>query len=194
MITTTASGDSPDNVVTRWFGSAFSQLHPLLQTLHRRGGVLRGDIAIDTGRGLAGLIGRRLARRLGMPVDRSRCGFEVQIAHEADALLWRRRFDNGSSMVSRFVPYDRFPTGSWTEQTGPLQLRLGVDVVDGGWHWRLREARWQGWRIPLALLPRSQAGKRIVDGRYAFEVDFRLPLLGSILRYGGLLDAQTAAS
>lgn len=192
MSSTNAAGDNPDNVVTRWFGPAFYQLHPLLQALHHRGGILCGDIAIDTGGGLAGLIGRRLARRLGMPLGRSRCGFEVQIVHEADALLWRRRFDDGGMMISRFVGNGHFPTGSWTEQTGPLQLSLGVDIVDGGWRWRLREARWHGLRVPLALLPRSRAGKRIVDGRYAFEVEFRLPLLGRVLRYGGLLDAQPA--
>jgi hypothetical protein len=194
VIPSNAAGKLPDNVVTRWFGPAFFQLHPLLQTLHRHGGRLYGDIAVDTGRGLAGLIGRRLARRLGIPSDRARCGFEVQVVHEADALLWRRRFDDGGTMVSRFVGLGHFPAGCWIEQTGPLQLSLGVDIVDGGWHWRLRAARWHGLRVPLALLPGSQAGKRIVDGRYAFEVEFQLPLLGRVLRYGGLLDARAAGS
>jgi hypothetical protein len=177
-------------VVTHWFGDAFSQLHPLLQTLHRDGGLLRGRIAIDCGRGAAGLIGRRLARRLGIPADRSDCGFVVRIAHAEDALLWCRRFETGNEMISSFVPYGRFPDGGWHERTGPLTLDLGVDTSGGGWRWRLRGARWHGISVPLALLPRSQAGKRIVDGRYAFEVEFRLPLLGRVLRYAGTLDAE----
>lgn len=179
-------------VVTRWFGAAFSQLHPLLQTLHRDGGRLYGRITIDCGRGVAGLIGRRLACRLGIPADRGECGFAVRIAHTEQALLWCRRFENGSEMTSSFVPYGRFPEGGWTERTGPLTLDLGVDVADGGWRWHLRRARWFGLPVPLALLPRSQAGKRIVDGHYRFEVEFRLPLLGRVLRYAGTLTAATA--
>lgn len=176
-------------VVTQWFGDAFSQLHPLLQKLHRGGGRLRGRIAIDCGRGLAGLIGRRLARRLGIPADRNDCHFDVRITHDATALLWQRRFENGSEMISSFEPYGHYPQGGWTERTGPLTLDLGVDTTDGGWRWRLRGARWHGLPIPLALLPQSQAGKRIVDGRYVFDVEFRLPLLGRVLRYGGALEA-----
>jgi hypothetical protein len=179
------------SVVTRWFGDAFSQLHPLLQNLHRRGGRLHGRIAIDCGRGVAGLIGRRLARRLGIPADRDDCGFDVRIAHEENALLWCRRFENGSEMISSFVPYGRFPDGGWIERTGPLTLDLGVDTADGGWQWQLRRARWHGLPVPLALLPQSRAGKRIVDGRYVFEVEFRVPLLGRVLRYGGELTASS---
>ncbi len=106
-------------------------------------------------------------------------------------MLWQRRFDDGAEMISRFVPYGAFPAGGWIERTGPLQLDLGVDIADGGWHWRLRGARWRGLPLPASLLPRTEAGKRIIDGRYDFVVDFRLPLLGRILRYEGVLDADT---
>jgi hypothetical protein len=46
--------------------------------------------------------------------------------------------------------------------------------------------------LPLALLPRARAYKRIEAGRYRFEVAFVLPVLGTVLSYGGLLDADTA--
>ena len=163
----------------------------MLQALHRGGGSLHGTISLSTGRGIAALVGRRLARRLGLPLQREHCGFAVRIAHEAGALLWQRRFDGGAQMISRFVPYGTFPDGGWHEQTGPLQLDLGVDISDGGWHWRLRGARWNGLPLPTLLLPRTDAGKRIVDGRYVFVVDFRLPLFGRVLRYEGTLDADT---
>ncbi|WP_386065562.1 DUF4166 domain-containing protein [Tahibacter sp. UC22_41] len=132
-------------------------MHPLLQALHRGSGSLHGTISLSTGRGIAALVGRRLARRLGLPLQREHCGFAVRIAHEAGALLWQRRFDGGAQMISRFVPYGTFPDGGWHEQTGPLQLDLGVDISDGGWHWRLRGARWNGLPLPTLLLPRTDA-------------------------------------
>ncbi|MBL8298717.1 MAG: DUF4166 domain-containing protein [Rhodanobacteraceae bacterium] len=187
------SGQPDTTIVTRWFGDAFYQLHPLLQTLHSHGGVLHGRIAINHGRGAAGLIGRRLARRLGLPAGHSDCGFRVRITHTHDSLLWCRRFETGAEMISRFIPYGHFPSGGWYESTGPLRLDLGVDTTGGDWLWRLRGARWHGLPIPLALLD-TRAGKRIVDGGYVFEVEFRLPLLGLVLRYAGTLAAEPDAA
>ena len=145
--------------VERWFGPRFAQLHPSLQALHRRGGTLSGIVRIAVGKGPAGWFGRRLARSLGLPIDRTERGG-----------VW--------------------PDGYWRERTGPLELHLTVDVVDGGWQWRALRARFHGLRLPLWLLPSSRAGKRIEDGKYVFHVEFGLPLLGRILSYGGKLDAS----
>lgn len=171
--------------VTRWFGAGFEGLHPLLQQLHRDGGVLQGAIDLDVRPA-----GRRLARRLGLPVDRTRCDFAVDIRHERDALVWTRRFDTGQTMRSVFVPHGRWPDGYWTETTGPFALRLAVDVVDGGWHWRCVGARAFGIVVPLWLMPQTRAFKRIEDGRYRFEVAIAQRPFGDLLRYGGLLDAH----
>jgi hypothetical protein len=179
-----------ETVVTRWFGEHFAELHPLLQTLHREGGSLHGRVSIRAGRGLAGWLGRRLARSLGIPIDREERGFDVDIRHTSDALEWRRRFDDGSEMISRFEPVGRWPDGYWLERTGALHMRLTVDIVDGGWIWCPLRASLHGIPLPLALLPRSRAGKRIEGDRYVFEVAFALPLLGDVLSYGGLLDAR----
>lgn len=179
-------------VVTRWFGPAFADLHPLLQDLHRRGGVLRGEIDIRVGRGLAGWMGRRLAKSVGIPVDQPRRGFEVTICHTPTALEWTRRFDNGAVMRSLFRPVGTRLSGWWVEDTGPVELHLTVDVERGAWIWRNLRARIRGIRVPLFLLPRSLAGKRIENGRYVFHVEFALPLLGTVLSYGGTLDAQAA--
>ena len=37
------------------------------------------------------------------------------------------------------------------------------------------------------MLGSTVAYKEIIEGRYNFQVEIRLPLLGTILRYGGLL-------
>lgn len=127
--------------MSRWFGPAFVRLHPLLQALHRDGGRLRGPVTIRFGRGLAGVFGRRLARRLGIPCDGKDHVLEVTIAHAADALHWTRRFDDGQVFVSVFRPYGQWPGGGWIEDSAAIALALQVDIVDGGWHWRCVGAR-----------------------------------------------------
>ena len=181
------------SVVSRWFGPHFATLHPLLQSLHLRGGQLRGTVRIRTGRGVAGWLGRRLARSIGVPVDRPERGFEVHIAHTERALSWNRRFDGAGEMRSSFIPVGTWPQGYWHEETRALTLWLSVDTAGGGWRWTPVRAYLHGLRVPLRWLPQSRASKRIdADGRYVFEVAFALPLVGEVLRYGGELEALPA--
>lgn len=181
------------NAATQWFGPAFDRLHPLLQAMHRSGGTLGGQIAVSTGTGLAGSVGRRLARRLGIPVDRAHRGFQVDLVHDARAMQWRRRFDDGSELVSVFRPVGRYPDGHWLESTGPVRMKLGVDLDGGGWRWRLRGVQVGGMPLPLFLFPRTDACKRIEDdGRYRFAVAFSLFPFGELLRYEGALHAVPA--
>ena len=176
------------SVVSRWFGAEFAALHPLLRRLHLHGGSLRGEVEIGFGRGVAGVIGRKLARSLGIPIDRPCCGFEVEIRHTAEALLWNRRFADGSMMRSVFLPIGQWPDGHWSESTGALRLDLGVDTTSGAWRWLPRRAYLHRIRLPLWLLPQTRAGKRIDGNRYVFHVEIIAPLIGTLLRYGGTLD------
>lgn len=178
-----------DTAVSRWFGAAFEQLHPLLQALHRHGGTLQGPMIIRFGRGLPGAVGRRLARTLGIPSDGAAHRLQVDIRHADGRLHWDRRFDDGSRFASIFRPYGHWPDGGWIEESGRIALHLQVDMVDGGWQWRCVGARLGRWPVPLWLLPRTRAGKRIEAGGYRFDVSIRLPLLGEVLGYGGLLRA-----
>lgn len=177
-------------LVSDWFGPRFGQLHPLLQALHREGGRLVGEVELAFGSGIAGWLGRRLARRMGLPVQAGRVPLEVTISHTPQVLVWSRRFGAAHEMVSLFEPVGRAPDGHWLERTGALHFRLTVDVREGGWHWRVLGASLHGVPLPVALLPRSHAYKRIEGDAYRFEVAFVAPLLGTLLRYGGTLRWQ----
>lgn len=179
------------NPVVRWFGPRFQDLHPGLQALHQHGGTLAEPIEIRRGRGLAGQAGLRLARKLGVPTTPEPHRLKVDIRHDGTILYWYRRFDDASRMDSHFEPVGCWPQGYWRERTGAIELELAVDVIDGGWHWRCRRVRWHGIPLPMALLPRTRASKRIEDGRYRFEVAFALPWLGEVLSYRGLLELQS---
>lgn len=178
-----------ESPVEQWFGPRFAALHPLLQALHREGGTLQGKVDVGVGRGLAGWLGRRIAARMGLPIAPG-AQLRVVISHDGKRLRWARHFGTGSTAVEKvswFEPHGRWPTGHWEERTGALLFKLTVDVEEGAWHWRLLGARWHGIPLPVALLPQSRAGKRIVDGDYEFAVEIIAPVLGPLLWYRGRL-------
>jgi len=168
------------NAAERWLGAGIDELHPLLRRLHRDGGRLRGPIDVRFGRGLAGLLGRRLARRLGMPGAGGNV-MEVDIRSDADGLRWHRRFNGATEFRSLFAPHARYPDGHWTESSGRIRLKLAVRIIDGGWHWQQLGASLHGMPLPAWLFAGTRAGKDIVDGRYRFAVEL-------LLAYGGVLE------
>jgi len=58
----------PNMLVENWFGDEFDNLHPLLQQLHTDGGRLSGDVEISYGKGLAGIIGARLGKKMNLRI------------------------------------------------------------------------------------------------------------------------------
>jgi Domain of unknown function (DUF4166) len=171
--------------VADWFGDDFAQLHPLLQQLHRHGGRLSGQVMIDIPAGLAGLFGRRLASRLGMPMHSGEHELDVSISHGDGVLRWDRCFDSTLRVLSLFKPVGTRRSGYWVEETGPLKMALTVDIEDGGWRWRCLSVRFLNMPLPMGLFPQSKAFKTIVGDRYRFQVGFAVPLLGTVLSYGG---------
>ncbi|MCO7223361.1 DUF4166 domain-containing protein [Pleionea sp. CnH1-48] len=176
-------------LVKKWFGSNFEQLHPLMQQLHLNGGALNGVIQIKYAQGLPGWIARRLAQKLNIPAAGEH-ELKVQIEHKDDGLHWNRCFNQQSWVRSVFTPVGTADKGYWIETTGPLTLRLTVDIADGGWYWRCLSIRAFGLPLPLWLFPQSKAYKRIENGGYRFFVGFRMPLVGELLSYSGLLKAE----
>lgn len=177
-------------IVENWFGDEFANLDPLLQELHREGGVLSGRVDIRYGRGIARIIGKRLAPNIGLPIDEGQHKFKVTISHLSNSLVWSRLFDGGHEMVSIFSPRGKYPKGSWSEKTGKLYLELGVNIHEGGWYWVQRKVKFLGIPLPLFIFPASNAYKRIEHGKYIFSVVFSLPFIGRLVSYSGALDAQ----
>jgi Domain of unknown function (DUF4166) len=174
-------------IVEAWFGKHFAELHPLLQRLHREGGVLAGPVHVSFGRGLSGVLGKRLASRMGVPATTGAHQLQVTIDSEAGVLHWGRCFNGQSAFNSRFQPVGHYPSGHWVEHSGPLSLVLGVEIKDGGWHWQHRKSAVFGIPVPKSLLPTTLASKRMEAERYQFSVEVRAPVFGQLLAYSGTL-------
>lgn len=187
-MSTGAGTEGPDAVV-EWFGAGFGELHPLLRALHAQDSELRGSVDLRFGESAAArAVGRHMARKLGIPDTAGQHRLTVSIRHDAKALQWDRCFDDTHRLRSTFIPNGHWPDGRWIEKTGAIELALTVDVIEGGWYWRVIGARLRGIRVPLWLIPRSNAYKRIENGRYRFHVAFALPVLGEVIRYSGVLE------
>ncbi|MGY4516946.1 DUF4166 domain-containing protein [Lysobacter sp. HA18] len=172
------------SVVETWLGHGAERLHPALRALHSVGGRLAGDVDTYVA---DHVIGRRLARRMGLTTGTSRVRMQVDVVPGDDGFVWTRRFDGGPAFASHFRPVGCWPTGVWRERTGRTQIELSVDLADGHWRWQHRSTSIAGLRIPARLAPRVRGEKRIVDGMYRFDVELALPLLGTVMRYGGLM-------
>jgi Domain of unknown function (DUF4166) len=181
-------------VVEAWFGDAFSQLHPMLQELHRSGGTLWGTVDVRVGSGIAGLIGKRLASKLGIPPCNGVTPMKVSIYSNQMELHWDRTFNETSTFASTFTPLGKYPSGHWVESSGQLRLSLGVSIVNGGWVWRPRGGRLWGIPVPAWLLPRTAASKHVEGGLYRFSVELSLPLVGTVLSYSGKLAPDLPSS
>ncbi|WP_223671057.1 DUF4166 domain-containing protein [Kangiella shandongensis] len=177
------------NIVKNWFGNRFNDLHPLLQQLHIRGGQLRGDVNITYGKGLAGVIGRRLAKKMNLPSMGTQ-QLTVTISHDERGLRWSRQFNQSDTVTSLFIPVGTIEQGYWIEKTGPVSMKLTVDIRNGGWFWRCLEVKAGRLSLPLWLIPGSTAYKVIENDRYRFHVEFSLPVLGTLICYQGLLQAD----
>lgn len=176
-------------IVRDWFEDDFSKLDPLLQKLHLSGGELSGNIDISYGKGISGLIGKRLAKKIKLP-SQGKHHLLVSISHSSKGLHWNRKFNDNKIVESLFVPFGNHNNGYWIETTGPMTMKLTVDIINGGWFWRCIKVTLFGLPIPLFLTPASQAYKLVENGKYIFNVSFTYPLLGSLVSYKGVLTAK----
>lgn len=174
-------------LVKDWFGDEFYNLDPLLQHLHIHGGVLSGNVRVDYGRGVAGLIGKRLSRKMNLP-EAGVHKLTVEISHHEDGLHWYRRFGKDNEVRSIFKPVGHKDSGYWEEITGPVTMKLTVDIKNGGWYWRCLNVRVFRCPLPLWLVPRLQAYKLVEQGQYRFSVEMSFNKLGRLVSYGGLLN------
>ncbi|WP_299579563.1 DUF4166 domain-containing protein [uncultured Microbulbifer sp.] len=176
------------NAVAHWFGEDFDKLNPLLRRLHTQGGRLYGKVDITFGTGISGLIGRRIAGKLGIPSQAGKVPFSVEIRHSLETLFWSRTFANGHTMTSEFQPVKTFRQGGyWIESSGPVNIQLGVSIEGGNWQWLQQSVSIFQLPIPTILMPKVSAGKAIIDALYQFEVKMALPVLGFAFGYSGKL-------
>lgn len=171
-------------IFARAIGVGFDALPAPLRALHETPGrsVWRGEAVVD---GPANVLAAMVGWLIGFPARAGVAPVEVLIDADGRRSIWRRRIGKACfvSVLSR-------PQGE-----GRISERFGLVTVN----LRLRAEPYRlvyqidGWRfgplpLPIALAPRTRTHEAVDDaGRFTFDVEIGMPLLGRVVRYRGWL-------
>ena len=168
----------------RLLGERFEQLPPRVRELHDLAGasVWMGRADVERGRSLPS---RMIATLFGLPPAGRDQALRVTFQAAGDREIWSRSFGNAAF---RSVQYER--GGLLRERVGPSTFVFALDTSADGMALKLQGVRLLGVPLPRFMSPSVFTFESERDGRYHFEVEASLPVLGRIVRYVGWLEQE----
>lgn len=181
---TTEAAAERGAIFARAIGPDFDGLPPAIRALHETPGrsLWRGEALTE---GAAGPLAALVARIVGFPTAQAACPAEVLIEADGDRSVWRRRI--GGHAFASVLSHPR-DGGRVQERFGPLSMDLMLTPEGERLVYRV-----EGWRLgpislPRVLAPLTQAHEEVdAEGRFVFDVEISLPLIGRLVRYRGWL-------
>lgn len=171
-------------IFARAIGPSFDALPEAIRALHETPGrsLWRGEAMTE---GAAGPLAALVAGMVGFPKTQAFCPAEVAIDADGDRSVWRRRI--GGHAFASVLSAPR-AGGGVRERFGPLSMDLRLMPEGDRLVYRV-----EGWRLGPIPLPRgfgpsTRAHEEVdVEGRFVFDVEISLPLVGRLVRYRGWL-------
>jgi Domain of unknown function (DUF4166) len=167
------------NVIQTCLGDAFDRLPDTVQRGHAGKIRLDGYARVTRGNPIANMV----AAVMGLPAATERGAMSVEGEHLPDRMIWNRQF--GDRQFRSCFTLDR---GRLFESLGPFRLYLRLEARDRRLCYVLEHATLFGLPVPRILAPHLEAWEGERDGRYEFAVEVRLPVIGRLVRYEGLLE------
>lgn len=174
----------------RLLGSAWDQLPAELRSAHcfDHNMSLRGRAEVERG---SGRLGRWLADLFGFPRAGSDIEVEVDMQRCAEGERWQRCFAG-----RRFLSHLSAPQGRWRgllcERFGPWRFAIALVWENHRLRYVVRHWALLGLPLPSRWAPRGDSFEEICAGRFHFDVEIALPLVGRLVRYRGWLAALAA--
>lgn len=170
-------------------GTAFAELPDQVRAIHEGTGTRKwaGQAEVRRGKGWGA---HAIAWLLGFPGAADRIPVSVSFSPHQGGELWTRNFGG-----RKFTSIQECGTGRndylLVERFGPISVALAL-VLDEG-RLFLVPRRWSllGMPLPAFLLPRGTSFETQENGKFRFDVEISLPVLGLIVAYKGELE-QTA--
>lgn len=177
-------------IYRRALGPRFSDLAPALQRLHDVTTATTWVGQSDVMRG-SGLLVRLIAALAGLPESGKAQPLRVTFTPEGEgdraSERWERRFSERLFRTRQWSRGDHI-----VEAAGLVRFVFRPVVADGSLALELEGYRVLGLPLPRFLHPRVRTREHEAEGRYRFEVEAGLPLIGLLVRYEGWLEPEAA--
>ncbi|MFM9942266.1 MAG: DUF4166 domain-containing protein [Hyphomicrobiaceae bacterium] len=170
----------------RLLGAEFDALPAKVRELHDVQGQVTWSGRAEVQRGTS-LLARIIGTIAGLPPSSPGLPLEVVFTPDATGEHWRRTFGRHV-----FQTHQRLGNGVILERIGPSTAALKPKVGPAGLSLTVAGLSVLGVPVPRSLLAEMTTLEHEVDGRYAFEVEAHLPLIGLLVRYKGWLERVAA--
>ncbi len=145
--------------------------------------VLAGRASVERG---TGVLARLAATLAGMAKPGRDVPVEVTMIRRGDREVWERRF--AGKLFQSVLRLGRgSDEGLMVERFGPATFAAAQVVKNGELHFIQRRWRLFGIPMPRFLLPNGVAFEHAADGRFNFDVEIKLPVVGRVVAYKGWL-------
>jgi len=144
----------------------------------------KGTADVRRGRGA---IARLVGALIGFPAAGEAVPVRVTLTPEGGGERWARDFA-GTAFSSVLRPGTGRNEYLLLERFGMIEIALALVVDDGRLYLVPRKWSCLGIRLPVALLPVGTSFECEREGRFAFDVEIRAPLIGLIVAYRGTLE------
>lgn len=163
----------------------WSLLAPAVQRMHGDGHVLEasGMVQVD---GDQRAIARWVRRVLSLPAPGAHQAITVTIERRGTHEVWTRRFASG---FMRSTLHTHLQT-RLRERLGPVSLYFSLHRDGDAIDWQLDRVQLLGLPLPRAWCGKVLSRSGAHDGRYAFDIDTRLPWVGQLIAYRGWLEVD----
>lgn len=168
----------------RVLGAAYDRQSRAGQALHDAGpSHWKGYCSVI---GAETVVGRLVASLFQLPAATDDAPIAVEFAACGASELWTRRIGTRAMRSRQFIGV-RKPAGWIVERFGIFDFDLEVQVDDERLRLSMVGMRCCGLPLPRALWPVIEAEESEEEGRFCFDVQIGLPVVGRLVRYRGWL-------
>jgi hypothetical protein len=166
-------------------GESFGRLAQPLQDMHSgsKAFSVKGKANVS---GSDGVLAKLARLMIGFPARGQDVVVRVEFQFVGDREIWTRHFSEVKFVSQQFKGQGRYQ-GLMVEKFGLLSFGMAVVERNGTLQLGMRCGDILGIPFPRFLLPRIAAQEHGADGKFNFDVQIGLPLVGQVVHYQGWL-------
>ena len=185
------SARDDESVFQRVLDTAWTELPEQIREIHDVRNSLEFSGRASVSRGDS-LISKLIARVVGFPPAGQDIPVRVTMKNINGREHWSRDFDGHKFSSVLYSGEGRFEH-LVCEKFGPVNFAIALVLENGRLNYVQRGWTFLGVPMPRFLGPQGETYEQVVDGKFRFRVEVRLPIGGHLMTYDGWLQPAKAS-